>query len=710
MAIYIRGANPIWSMVDLQGLQFDDTFYMYVLENEIPYLPARVYHTPSGTPWTNPIRFLANGTLPIDIFWNSDEIYRLEFRQNVGPLPPSQDDPLIYLVENYDPGNGGSNPIDAVGLFSDNQITNPQFANILFSSPYEVSSLSGPVSIEVSPGWFLDLTGIGNVTLTQVPLDSSVTNPTNAPYALRIQLSGTWTGTPVLRQRFNQNGVLWASKWVSSSVTARVESDVPIQITGLLVDSQGAPLVEVLRATINSTFNEYRGHGFVPVSTNTDTPPDAWIDFKITLPTTTDIFLTSIQLVESDAPLEYAYEQDTVERQIDHNFHYYFDSVVFQAKSSILTGWSFSLNPYQFITSTLTTVTNQCQYIADQTILYQANGGSTVLSGQSPASSRAGLAIKAVASAADNRFAIIQYIDPATCRSYWGYLMSALVRARISTTHGTEVGIKVRLIVSTTLPATINSTNPIVSWTGTDPVFAGQWTAIVPENDPVYILQNSQGANGAFDSYSFIRMLLSAMATTTQVLGIVVYTTNDLNSSSGTEDYITFDEVSLVPNEFACATNVKTFDQVLQECQFYYEKSFPLAVLPGTASADGYLSQKQGATTGGLGVAMEINQFTIDFNTVKRAIPAAGNMTIYSAGSSGAADNIRGIIYTGGAPAVGGTGDISVSTYFTFSSPSQKRVTYIGHDNGVFFGAVGSINNLFSLAQFHYTADVRLGI
>src|SRR6185436_19066263 len=260
------------------------------------------------------------------------------------------------------------------------------------------------------------------------------------------------------------------------------------------------------------------------------------------------------------------------------------------------------------------------------------------------------------------------------------------------------------------LPSTIDNVNPIVSWTDVDPVFAAQWTAIVPENDPVYILQNSQGTNGAFDSYSFIRMFLSAMATSTQVLGIVVYTTNDLNSSSGTEDYITFDEVSVVPNEFACVTNVKTFDQVLQECQFYYETSYPYGVLPGTASADGFLTQLQNRTTSGGITVINVTQLTIDFNTVKRVAPASGNMTIYSAGSSGAANNIFGVIYNNGSIPVGGSGDIVVSTHFTFNG-STKHFSYIGNSAAnLLNGITPSVAALFTIGQFHYTADVRLGI
>lgn len=70
MAIGVRGSNPIWTEVDLQGNLFDDTFWLFVLENTLPYIPATVYHDPDlNTPWNNPIQFLGNGTLPNDIFF-----------------------------------------------------------------------------------------------------------------------------------------------------------------------------------------------------------------------------------------------------------------------------------------------------------------------------------------------------------------------------------------------------------------------------------------------------------------------------------------------------------------------------------------------------------------------------------------------------------------------------------------------------------------
>lgn len=709
MATFIRGSNPIWSLVDLTGKQFDDNFYMFVLTNEIPYIPVPIYHDPSGNiPWTNPIRFLANGTLPIDIFWDPNTVYRLEFRQNLGLAPPSQSDPLIYRVEDYDPGESGGSPSDQTGLFSDNQVTNPQFSQILFNSPYTLSSAVGPISIPVAPGWFLDLEGIGNVTLSRVALNSTIPNPTNAPYALRINLSGSWTGNPILRQRFSENGILWSNKWVSCSITARLETALPQPISARLVDSQGAPLVQVLQAPLNSSFNEYKGHGLVPASTNTDIPPDAWIDFQILLPSAVDIYITSIQLVESDTELEYAYEQDTIDRQIDHTFHYYYNSLVYRGKDSIVSGWDFPLNPYQFITTTIATVINQCQYIADQTILYQVAAGATLQSGQAPVGARNGLAIKALTGFTSNRFALIQYLDPASCRPYWGYFLSALARTRIFTTHGTQVGIKMRLIYSSTLPEPINNINPIASWTQTDPVFAGQWTAISPENDPVYTLQNSQGVNSEFDAYPFLKFQLPALGADTQTLGVVIYTTTDIDSSSGTEDSIVFEQISLVPSEIACDYNAKTYDQTLQECQYYYETSYGKGVVPGTPSAPGFIQSAQNFRTVS-SLAFYPGQFSVNFNSVKRTPIIESNIILYSAGPSGASGQLYGILYNNGTPVGGSPADIPITSY-TFGSANNKNFSYITTNTTGSFSVLAPSVNTYSMIQYHYTVDVRLGL
>ena len=319
MPTYVRGSNPIWSMVDLTGHQFDDTFYMFVLENTIPYIPASVYHSVSGGPWDNPIQFLANGTLPVDIYWDPDKVYRLEFRQG-----NTQSDPLIYLVENYSPGNGGDTPVDTTASATTNQITNPQFSLISFTSPLTLTSVTDPAPIQIGPGWFLNLSGTGSVTIERVALSSTQSNPTNAPYALRLTMSG-WSGTPYLSQRFNQNGMLWSTftqpRYVSSSITARIQGS-PQSINAQLYDSMGNALTTVLPSTvITDSYNEFTGTGLMPTTDNTDTPPAAWIEYRLFLPTNVDIFLTSFQLVTSNSINQFQYLQDSIERQIDYTYH-----------------------------------------------------------------------------------------------------------------------------------------------------------------------------------------------------------------------------------------------------------------------------------------------------------------------------------------------------------------------------------------------------
>jgi hypothetical protein len=316
MALGIRGANPIWSEVDLQGNLFDDTFYLFVLENTIPYIPADVYHDPDfNRIWTQPIQFLGNGTLPTDIYFESDKVYRLEFRQG-----QTQADPLIYEINNYVAGTGGSTPVDTLAFASSNQVTNPQFALMSLENPVTISG-TNPDPIEIAPGWTLLVAGTGSVTITQVPLNNSNANPSNAPYALQLTMSGWTTDSVILRQRFPQNGMLWANKVVSSTVTAQINGS-PQSIMANLVDSNSAVLGTVLSLTpVNEAWNEYTGHADLPAVTNPDTPPAAYIDYLLHLPSNIDIYLTSFQLVVQEIPIHPSFEQDSINRQIDHTYH-----------------------------------------------------------------------------------------------------------------------------------------------------------------------------------------------------------------------------------------------------------------------------------------------------------------------------------------------------------------------------------------------------
>ncbi len=323
MALGIRGINPIWFEVDLQARAFDDDFYLYILQNTIPYIPATVYHDVNlSQPWINPIEFLANGTLPIDIYFDPTQVYRLEFRQNNGIDPPSQNDALIYEVNDYVPGTGGSTPITTVAFPTGNQVANPQFALFNFAGPSIATVITTAGTYNIAPGWFLDLAGSGTATITQVPLTSLNPTKSNAPYALHIVISGWDPDSVILRQRFSQNGVLWSGMVVAAAITASTGTGFAT-LTANLVPDVGAPTTVLSVPVVNTTLTEYTGHATIPASTDTTVPPAAYIEIQIPLSSTSDMYFTSVQLVvENPAmPFEPSFIQNTVDLQIDGTYH-----------------------------------------------------------------------------------------------------------------------------------------------------------------------------------------------------------------------------------------------------------------------------------------------------------------------------------------------------------------------------------------------------
>lgn len=687
MALGTRGANPIWSEVDLQGRQFDDTFWLFVLENTIPYIPAKVYHDPDlSIEWTNPIQFLGNGTLPIDIFFESDKVYRLEFRQHIGLGNPTQDDPLIYEVNNYIAGTGGSTPVDTIASTTSNQVTNPQFSLIDFTSPLTVSG-TDPDPIQIAPGWTLNVAGTGSVTISRESLDNANANPSNAPYALRLNLNGWTTDSVILTQRFQQNGMLWANKIVASAVTARLNGPPQDIGSAKLFDSNNQLLAEVLPVTpINNVWNEYRDYGELPDTANPDDPPSAYIEYRLSLPSNIDVYLTSFQLVAEDLPLKPSFDQETIERQIDHTFHYYRDSIIMRPKDSILSGWDFRLNPWQFYNRALTTISGVGGYIADQTVLIAEVASSLQTSGSNTPPENQAFVVKAVNGVTQGRFALIQYIDPTTCRPSLFETLSSLVKARIITSHGTQVGLKVKLLSSANTPASVNQ---VTGWDANGPIFnPAIWDTSFPLNNPTYTITPTISANLS-DGYAYNQIpKLTSTSIASQTLALVVYTTAPMNNTLGSEDYLSFQSISLVPNEFAIETNAKTFDETLRECQYYYQKSFLTGTLPATAI---------GQNTGELqwlqafGGATPAQGPFVSFATQMRAVPT---MTLYS--PTEANNQIR---------------DYNLAaTSWTLSLPAATSGINLTAKGFIPSGTTPGASSSLNVAAVHWVADARMGV
>lgn len=704
MTNFVRAANPIWFFVDLTGLPLNDEYWIFFLENTVPYDPQLVYQDNQGmTPWSDPVQFLSNGTLPDNIYYNDGEIYRLEVRH--GPL---QSDPLIYEVNDFVPDNGGSSTSSSGS--QENQISNSQFAFVDFTIQPSINATDKTLSIttagtyQIGADWSLVLTGAGSATVTQVIYtgdENTVADPV-PPYALKIETTG-WT-TAILYQRFNGVAAIWANTFVSMSILARSDNDIASPITLNYAPSSPGTLVPIVSGIPLSTgsFQIVQGSIALPVSTNTARNDVSYVDMQIVLPGTASIELSNVQVMGHDTilPAQFSPEPDeTIERQLDHEFHYYANSLIIQPKDSILTGWNFPLNPWQIRTSALTTIASQCSYITDQTILYQSTASSVAV-GKASFANNSALTITSILGT--NIFALIQYIDPNTVIPYWGSILSSLVKAKlVSGVSPTSIKFKMRLIYRATLPSTLGTTEPIASIDSNgNPVFSAGWTALSPINDPAYVLGTS------LSDYSFNGFQMPASSAAAMTLGIVLYTTS--NMSTSTPDSCIFEEISLVPNAFAIESNPLSWDETFRRCQFYYESSYNSGKWPGDVAAEGQYQVWQYLLYTGSGFMLYASPFDLQFKNIKRA--SNPTITLYNP-ETGASDNAIAQIYSNGALDASNTNE-PVSTNWNRIIAGTHSAQYVPLTSGSLLNssALASSDPTMGILRFQTIIDSRLGV
>lgn len=683
---FSRGANPIWFFNNLTGEPVDDTYYAFFEQNTVPYLPQTVYQDPNGiTPWSYPIEFSPNAGLPDNIFGDPSQVYRIVVRQG-----PDDTYPLIYLIENYIFGNGsgGSSVVTDSLLTAGNAITNPQFVDTFFGTTVTIATAG---AYDIAPGWQLVLTGTGTTTITQ---NTSPGGPTvitgNPSYYLTFTNSG-WTSA-VLQQRFSNNGSIFAGGAIAIAFYG-FASGGNVTLPVNYVPSQGTALPIHTFTVTTGAFQQYKWAANIPTSANTQVGSAAYVDIAFTLPTSGTVSLTNVQVTGQSTPLTQAitldpataspgYQELSYEQMVNAEFNVYRDSLVYQPKDSILAGWNFGLNPWQSKDPASVNIAAN-EYTADQTIIIQQNyvaaaTGNNIAVGRASVANNYGLQVTAVT--ATNQFAILQYVDPATVRPYWGQTMSAMVKLSLTTTHGTNtLKVKMRLIYKSngSLPGTVSQTDPIATWTaGSDPTtYAAGWTEIIPENDPVYTVTTTP------TEFSFNQFLLPASSTANMTLGVLVYTIGDMDETA-TADFLVINDVSLVRNDFAIATQAETFDEALRKCQFYYEKSYDIGTLLAALTTNGASIYEIPNAN------LQIFGLNTKFKVTKRAIPA---VRFY--GSNGASAGTLGSIYNQTTAAA-----VAVSA-ITFTSTTQTG-----------FPQLAAPGTAFDEYNGQWIANARLGI
>ncbi len=732
---FVRAANPIWWLPDHTGLSLNDEYYAFFLTNTLPYIPQAVYSTPNGTPYSNPRRFSPAGTLPDNLYFDPTLTYRIEVRHG-----NTQADALIWEINDFVPGSGsgGSTIIDDNLTVAENVITNPQFADIDFESPFTYAQIApGTYTLDLGPGWQLVMTGAnGSTTLTQVANAGSSGVAGNPPYYLDINNTG-WTSV-VLRQRLANNGALFGGGAVAVAFTAASVGNAET-LTVSYAPSTGSATNIFQQSIPTGTLTAYKNAVDLPASTNADTGTSAYVDILFTMDGTSHFQLANIQVTgqtsnlstgfdnPTDAPVfqEVSYEQ--VENE---EFNVYKNHLIYKPIPSWLVGWDFPLNPAQIYTATKTANTlggmNLSQYVWDQTIVFANLDDALSFSRNSDTN---GLSISNAAGS-PNVFAVIQYIEAAAAREILSKRHSVQINGYI-TGGGTTLQGTVSLFwtTGTSLPNIAAGTClSLVSAVSTDgiPTAGNQangqpWT-IVPNtthstNSSVpFTLTSTPSAV----SISGFDATATAASTTATYLAIVL-AFKPLAASIGS---MSLNYCSLNSGDIPTRPAPQSPDEVLRQCQYFYEKSYDTQTLSGSVTTVGMNSAPalvfQDFTAGSVGNDfLYARSFYLRYKQTKRTNPA---VVLYSP-SDGSSGQIYAGIWrnnTNPAASAGNNPRNYAASNFSGSANNSK--------DGIFLLATANAGNAGSNAilevlqgtgtlpgdegimQYHYTLDSRLGI
>lgn len=693
---FVRAPNPIWYMVDHIGQPLNDEYWAFFLANTFPYMLQNVYRDPQGmTVWTgNRIEFSPAGTLPDNLYFDPDLVYRIEIRHG-----DTQADELIWEINNFVPTGGGSINSQFSILAMSNQITNPQFEFLKFLLPITITSAG---TYDFAPGWELVITGAGgSTTLTQQVLSGNQNQINNPPFALRIDNNG-WTEV-FLRQRFDHNGSIWANGAISMSLTGR--SQTAAQEVSLIYAPSAPGVSQVVATGILGTgsYEILQGAIDLPASVNTGLSTVAFTDMIIQLPPTGIVDISNIQVLGqgNSLPTDFnpltdipRYQQQSSERETDHTFNVYKDGLMRKPIPSYLVGWDFPLNPSQRGTIFSSAAgANTSFYAWDQTIVFQSVSGAAQ-------TSRVTNGYFSISAAAASQFAIIQYLPAIQARELLADVISVFIDAFSASGAGAgSIPITVSLWVTTdvSLPSTAANQSLIgtLNANGKPATFHGTWTEVAPIDgqEAAYTLVSSQEFfDGWWNNEG------NALVATATYFAIVIGT-----GTVPLADSIIFRSVGLQKGSIGTRPAPQSYDQVLRQCQFYYEQSYLPGIAVGTVTQNGMHLSVQNILEAGGNASAKAGILELEYVTVKNTTPT---ITFYSP-ANGASNSVHTSIWDGGS--VVSSSNASFSANWQPLNLSIFRATYIPDSFTSLTGPTAAVLAPQHGIYYHYVADSRLG-
>lgn len=587
--------------------------------------------------------------------------------------------------------SGNSSPTDA-GNIINNQVSNPQFVDILFNEDYGTTiSISGPVSnleAQIAPDWFLRIStnGAGSVVVNRNELAGSLNIETNPPYELSILPQGGSVSELKLVQRFQHNPDIWASGYLAGGFLASSSDGVSHEIIMAY-----SPSVEVSPTVITSGETGTSGYIYssntilLGLGINTDLPSVGYVDLEFTLPVNGGVNITSIFLAGLDANDTISYDQETVNRQEDYLFHYYNPLIRQVPVPSIAQGWDFKVNPAQF-SQTIAMGAVASQYLWDQTIGWQSVNGAVTASRASPRSLN-------IQRNTTSQFALIQYLTGTQLQQLLSNSFSMVIKALTNLAAGASGTVSFWVTSDATLPSVNTGSNlsliNTIDANGKPATFHGNWTEI-PRNyrgDGRFTIPfGTEMSEIAIEGWN---QTLRTLAATYTYAAIVVGFASDAASS------VTFDSISVTPGLLARPYSPLSYNETLTQMQYYYEKSYAEDVYASSVTTVNTLVRYQVGVKTVTDYAIRATGFSIEFRNMKRKTAVTN---VYSPNGVGA--NVRLLELTTL------IGDVSISSW-TQTAGSYSAV-FIPNTGVPLHSSVTALEQ--ATIQFHYSADARLGI
>lgn len=595
-----------------------------------------------------------------------------------------------------------------------NQLANPQFTQVFINenapTVYIVSAATNEV-FAFAPNWDFVISGTGTVTVERVAIAGNENVVTSPPYVIDVTVSAGITSCN-LRQRLYLNSGLWASTadeniYLSGSLIARNENAGTSAIQMFYVESSGSPISIVDASFNNANYQSLTGVTFDPIPLSTDTNTDfaGYVDIYLSFLTGSEVRISSIQVVptlnQAGATI-LQYDLNSSNREQALMGDYYIPRLNRRPAGSLLTGWDFMVNPFQFSESG--TITNTAGYICDQTIALTGTSGAVQFVQDTVTN---GLALRTEGN--NDAFYLMQYLSGADATKMLGTDLSVNVFGYV-TSASAPVTMSVYLFRASS-SASIPILPTSIGTIATDGVFtltASDWTEIPRSGLPTAqaVLPYSptdSDINNLDNDMGFVgwKITDNTEISDTQYFAIVVtFAYIDISTT------LTIQSISLIPSDIPSRPAPQSSDEVLRKCQYYFEKSYDLNVYEGDISNNGLIIGRMNPAGTLPNVSILPLSFSIYYNIRKR-IPV--NPIIIA--PDGTVGSVFADMFNSGTAVI--SGDVPISGNWTQTVSGETGVLFQPIDQSVpIIGFGGSGYALRSEANifFQFIADARLGI